>query len=72
MTTNPNKEMSEIHNRMPVILTPDEEKSWLAADEDEEIMDLLFPAKDGSLEMHPVSTAVNSPRNNYAGLSDPV
>ena len=72
MTTNPNKEMSEIHNRMPVILEPDLEREWLEAEDDDEITDLLIPGRDGSLEMYPVSTAVNSVRNNYEGLSNPV
>jgi putative SOS response-associated peptidase YedK len=72
MTTNPNKEMSEIHNRMPVILQPDLEEEWLGADDDDEVLELLMPARDGSLEMYPVSPKVNSPRNNEPGLSQPL
>jgi putative SOS response-associated peptidase YedK len=69
MTTGPNKEMSSIHNRMPVILQDDDhEEAWLTADEDDVITDLMRPFTDGGLEMWEISKAVNSPRNNSPDL----
>lgn len=66
MTTEPNKEMADIHNRMPVILKLDEEKVWLepSLDEQKDIEPLLHPYEDHGLEIYRVSPDVNSPRHN--------
>lgn len=72
MTTDPNKEMSQIHNRMPVILRKDEEELWLDAKDDDDISEFLHPYHDGGLEMHQVSKDVNVPRNNYRDLIDKI
>lgn len=72
MTTDPNKEMEKIHNRMPVILSPDLEESWLGVEDEDELEQLLMPLKDGSLDMYEVSRAVNSPKNNNASLLERV
>lgn len=71
MTTEPNKEMARVHNRMPVILHREDEDSWLspAHNGDQSAIEaLLHPYEDGGLEMYKVSDEVNSPRNNYADL----
>lgn len=64
LTTRPNKEMQPIHDRMPVILKPDEEARWLKSSNDtpESIADLLKPYDDGMLEIYPVSQDVNTAR----------
>ena len=60
-TTRPNAVMSPLHNRMPVILDPDQVDEWL----DPELHDLaaiqlmLQPCEDDVLEAYPVSSAVN-------------
>jgi putative SOS response-associated peptidase YedK len=66
MTTQPNKELATIHNRMPVILSPGTEALWLDPDYAEQavLSELLAPYKDSSLELTPTSKAVNSPKNN--------
>ena len=70
ITTEPNKEMAEIHNRMPVILYPEDETDWL----EPTIVDrinlepLLRPLEDHGLDMNKVSEDVNSTSNNYQGL----
>jgi putative SOS response-associated peptidase YedK len=53
MTTTPNKEMEPIHNRMPVILHPDQEAIWLnpAYSEQAQLADLLVPYEDNGLEI---------------------
>lgn len=70
ITTEPNKEMSKIHNRMPVILHKEDESSWLEPThkEREDIEPFLRPLEDGGLETYRVSEDVNSPRNNYERL----
>ncbi|MEM7337525.1 MAG: SOS response-associated peptidase [Actinomycetota bacterium] len=73
LTCSPNETMAEIHNRMPVLLAPGDWDEWLApreADEVPELSSLLVPAPDGLLTLRPVTTAVNSVRNNGAELLD--
>jgi putative SOS response-associated peptidase YedK len=45
ITTQPNELVAPIHNRMPVILLPEDEDRWLDPDmtEPEEIVSLLRP-----------------------------
>jgi putative SOS response-associated peptidase YedK len=57
--------MQQVHNRMPVILDPADYGRWLDRKKQvaEEVLPLLkqFPAD--RMQMVPVSTLVNSPRN---------
>lgn len=41
LTTDPNEVVESIHDRMPVILGPDEEECWLASDDQNEVQSLL-------------------------------
>jgi putative SOS response-associated peptidase YedK len=67
ITTTPNCLMESIHDRMPAILDAADYGKWLdrevgAAD----VAGLLKPCPDGEWEARPVSTRVNSPRNDDA------
>ena len=67
LTTEPNEEMSHIHNRMPVILHQEDESAWLASSNDNDrgaIEALLRPYEDNGLEMHEVSRDVNVVKTN--------
>jgi len=66
ITTEPNKEMSAVHDRMPVILHPEDEVSWLesARNDRASIEPLLLPYQDNGLDIYEVSSEVNSTRNN--------
>lgn len=68
LTTVPNAMMGSIHDRMPAILEPESVPRWLA----EPDTSMLRPAADGVLIAQPVSTRVNSPKNNDAALIEPV
>jgi len=68
ITTEPNQKMQEIHNRMPVILSREDEEKWLKKNEKKELLTLLKPCAYDLIEMHPVSKAVNSYKNNNAEL----
>lgn len=70
LTTKPNELMSSIHDRMPVILNPEDESSWLnpLIQDAYQIKHLLQPFKDDWLEAYEVSEAVNSPKNNSKRL----
>jgi putative SOS response-associated peptidase YedK len=60
ITTEPNKEMRSIHNRMPVILHQEDESSWLepSRTKREDIEPYLHPLEDNGLEVVEVSSDV--------------
>ena len=74
ITTTPNKEMADVHNRMPVILHKDEEASWLEPPKvsREDIEPFLHPYEDRGLEMYKVSRDVGNSRNNDKKLLVPI
>ncbi|MFO7625559.1 MAG: SOS response-associated peptidase [Anaerolineales bacterium] len=74
ITTEPNELVSEIHNRMPVILKREDYSSWLdpAEKRPQDLQDLLTPYPSGELEAYPVSTMVNSPANDDPGCVLPL
>jgi putative SOS response-associated peptidase YedK len=67
LTTEPNELMRPIHNRMPVILKPSDYAKWLEPGRPaKEVTDLLKPYDADAMDAYPVSTLVNSPRNDVA------
>lgn len=70
ITTGPNELMKDIHDRMPVILKPDDEKFWLdpSVIDANDLNKLLVPFDDTLMETYKVSSLVNSPKNNSIGL----
>ena len=75
ITTEPNQEMSSLHNRMPVILHQEDESAWLTPTHDNDrgaIEALLRPYEDNGLEMYEVSRDVNVVRNNDEKLIYPL
>ncbi|MCC6727788.1 MAG: SOS response-associated peptidase [Chthonomonadales bacterium] len=74
ITVPPNALMAEIHNRMPAILAPDDEASWLggAGKRVEDLLSLLAPYDDRGMEAYPVSRRVNAPTVNDASCIEPL
>jgi putative SOS response-associated peptidase YedK len=65
ITTTPNLLVASIHDRMPVILRPEDYGPWLDRDADpQEAAKLMRPYPDGELEAVPVDRLVNSPKND--------
>lgn len=66
ITTEPNELMSAIHNRMPVILDPQDYALWLdsAPQTPENLIGLIKPFPAEAMTAHPVSTLVNKPGND--------
>lgn len=62
ITTAANKTVSPIHDRMPVILRPEDEVRWLNPEtiDVSELMKFLRPADDELITMHEVSPKVNT------------
>jgi putative SOS response-associated peptidase YedK len=74
MTTSANEQMSELHDRMPVILDADDVSDWLSREETETepLERLLRPLADGALDIYEVDRQVNTPRNNDPTNIDPL
>lgn len=73
ITTRPNQDVMELHDRMPVVLpTVTLQRQWLKSNTPEEALELLVPAPDGLLEYYRISELLNSPKNEGAGLHQPV
>jgi putative SOS response-associated peptidase YedK len=70
--------LHRIHDRMPVVVPAGHYDQWLDPDfgsragESEELLRLLDAGRDLDLDTYPVSTAVNSVRNNGPDLVAPV
>lgn len=72
ITCPPNDLMRPIHDRMPVVLERELESAWLDPDAGvDELMEILHPAPEGSLELREVGTAVNNAREDGPHLLDP-
>jgi putative SOS response-associated peptidase YedK len=64
VTTEPNELTAPIHNRMPVILGTQDYSTWLDPEEvPDTLKGLLRPFDAQLMDAYPVSTYVNSPRN---------
>ena len=70
ITTSAPDELGRIHERMPMVIQPDRWQDWLdpAANDPADLIALLAPAASIGLTSYPVSTAVNSVRNNSPEL----
>lgn len=74
ITTSPNDLLEPIHNRMPVILPRDAYEVWLdpAERQPDELQGLLVPYPSEEMKAYPVSTQVNSPKNEAPELIVPL
>ena len=73
LTTQPNELMAAIHNRMPVILEPEDFDMWLdPGDNPQQALHLLRPYPVAKMEAYPVNTIVNSPKNDVPECITPV
>lgn len=74
ITTTSNENLTEIHDRMPVILAEEHWSLWLdpAMDEVAALTELLVPCPGNWLEKTPVSSLVNSVRNESPECLTPV
>jgi putative SOS response-associated peptidase YedK len=73
LTTEPNDLMAPIHNRMPVILAPTDESTWLDPDTPPaRRLELLKPCPPSDMEAFAVSRRVNAPTVDDASLIESV
>lgn len=74
ITTAPNELVAPIHDRMPAVLTEDQWDKWLdpGFGDIEVLRKMLTPLDKGTLAEYPVSTLVNSVKNNFAECITPL
>lgn len=74
ITTTPAESIAHIHDRMPVIIHPEDEDIWLsrAMRDERRVVDLLKPYPSHLLDFWPVSRKVNDTRNAGPELIVPV
>ena len=73
ITTEPNELMAKVHNRMPVILEPDDYNDWLDPRQrtPESLGPLLKPFDPEKMTAYPVSTMVNNPAMDSLDCIEP-
>jgi putative SOS response-associated peptidase YedK len=67
VTTEANSLLASIHDRMPVIIAPDDYARWLDP-ANPDVADLIAPYPSSAMASYPVSPRVNSVRNDDATL----
>lgn len=73
LTTSANQLMRTVHDRMPVIITPDLFSEWLAPDADPEFLSsVIQPYEWSQFDAVPVSTIVNNARNETPECVQPL
>ncbi|MDR4507390.1 MAG: SOS response-associated peptidase [Candidatus Brocadiaceae bacterium] len=70
ITTDANKTLKPIHDRMPVILGKESEENWLdtSIQDFDVLAEMLRPYHDDQMIVHKVSREVNNPRNDNPQL----
>jgi putative SOS response-associated peptidase YedK len=70
ITTAPNELLARVHDRMPVVLAPEEYDAWLDVDarNADTRKELLRPFPSSEMIAYPVSPQVNSPQSQGADL----
>ncbi|WP_347814358.1 SOS response-associated peptidase [Alkalihalobacillus sp. LMS39] len=66
ITTKPNELMSDIHDRMPVIVAEEDRETWLnpTINDPQSILSIIKPYSAKSMHAYEVSPLVNNPRHN--------
>jgi len=74
LTTGPNSLVADLHDRMPVIVTPDKYDVWLNPDVNdfETIRDILKPYDANQMRRYPVSRRLNNSKIDDAEAALPV
>ena len=74
ITTSPNELVGQIHNRMPVILNPENYSLWLETGEPplEKLNQLLQPYPEAEMQAYEVSRLVNKPDVDNPSLIHPL
>jgi putative SOS response-associated peptidase YedK len=74
ITTQANRLLADIHDRMPVLIQPNDYARWLdtTTEKPDAVADLIRPADAAMMVGYPVSRRVNSPANDDASLIETI
>jgi putative SOS response-associated peptidase YedK len=74
LTTEANSLMAKIHDRMPVIIKPEDYSTWLDTNVTDviKIQGMALPYPERLMEAYPVSRKVNSPKYDSPDLIEEV
>jgi putative SOS response-associated peptidase YedK len=74
LTTNASPEIADIHDRMPVVIKPEDFPRWLdcRSNEPKDVADLLQPPEQGMFEAIAISDLVNKVANTGPEILQPV
>jgi putative SOS response-associated peptidase YedK len=74
ITTTATDSVGRIHDRMLMAITPDNWAAWLDPrnHDVDQLLSLMAPPVDGSLDMYAVATLVNNPKSNGPKLLEPL
>lgn len=74
LTTRANSVTGRVHDRMPVIIEPDDQPKWVdpTFDDRDELQALMEPAVEEAFDLHPVDRRVGSPKNDDARMIEPI
>src|SRR6266566_3791802 len=66
VSTKPNSLVADVHDRMPVMLRPEDYDLWLnpGITDSQRVVDFLKPFDSTLMKKYPVSTRVNRPEND--------
>ena len=68
--TDANELVADVHDRMPLILSPVAYERWLSKEPDPHDLMRPFPAEP--MRIWPISTRVNKPENDDASIVEPI
>ena len=74
LTTTANDMVSELHDRMPVIVPPEKYELWLSPDIDDAaaIQEIFKPYDPGAMEQYPVDQRMNNVANDDPASAAPI
>ena len=72
LTKQANEQLSNIHHRMPAILTKEQRNTWLNEIDTNKAISIIKESPFLEMKYHEVSKAVNTPNNNYKDLVIPI
>ncbi len=72
ITTDASAVMSSVHDRMPVLIASADADEWLDPATPPARAQALIRSWEGPLELHPVSTWLNTPRHDDAKCAEPI
>lgn len=65
ITVDANKAVKDVHDRMPVIIRPEQYGRWLDTEaQKKDLLPMLKPFPDNNMHVYPVGIEVNSPKND--------